>query len=185
MYVTVDAAGTAETARRYVVRVTGHSLLVVPLAGLLSVVPPLGRGPEVPHVSLVEPFADVDGIDDGVIAELRSYFADVVPFTVRLSDVSQFPGGSAYLAPEPAAPFRHLTQGLAKLFPELPRPRGTFDLVPHVDVQLGPDEDLDRLRADLDPWLPVATLAREGALWLREDGGVRVLATFPFGTNAA
>jgi hypothetical protein len=167
------------------VRVTGHSQLVVPLSGLLSVVPPLGRGSAVPHVPLVAPFAAADAIDEGVLAELRSYFADVVPFTVRLSEVSQFPGGSAYLAPEPAAPFRHLTQGLARLFPELPRPRGTFDLVPHVDVGLGPEEDLDRFRADLDPWLPVATLAREAALWLGEGGDVRVLATFPFGTSAA
>jgi hypothetical protein len=165
------------------VRVTGHSLLVVPLPGLLSVVPPLARDATVPHVPLVEPFADA--IDEGVVAELRSYFADVVPFTVRLSEVSQFPGGSAYLAPEPAAPFRHLTQGLARLFPELPRPRGTFDLVPHVNVEVGPEEDLDRLRSDLDPWLPVATLAREAALWLREDDVVRVHSTFPFGTSAA
>jgi hypothetical protein len=167
------------------VRVTGHSLLVVPLPGLLSVVPPLTGDTTLPHVPLVEPFADADAIDEGVIGELRSYFADVVPFTVRLSEVSQFPGGSAYLAPEPTAPFRHLTQGLGRLFPELPRRRGTFDLVPHVNVETGADEDLDRLRADLDPWLPVATLAREGALWLREDGAVRVLATFPFGTSAA
>jgi hypothetical protein len=167
------------------VRVTGHSLLVVPLPGLLSVVPPLGRDATVPHVPLMDPFADVDAIDEGAVAELRSYFADVVPFTVSLSEVSQFPGGSAYLAPEPVAPFRHLTQGVARLFPELPRPRGTFDLVPHVNLELRADEDLDRLRADLDPWLPVATLAREGALWVREDGGVRVLATFPFGTSAA
>lgn len=166
-------------------RVTGHSLLVVPLPGLLSVMPPLARDATVPHVPLAEPFADVDTIDEGVLGELRSYFADVVPFPVRVSEVSQFPGGSAYLAPEPAAPFRHLTQGLARLFPELPRPRGTFDLVPHVNVEVGPDEDIERLRADLHPWLPVATLAREAALWLRKEGGVRVLATFPFGTSAA
>ena len=47
------------------------------------------------------------------------------------------------------------------------------------------DEDLERLRSDLDPWLPVATLAREAALWWLEEDGVRTLATFPFGTSAA
>ncbi len=168
-------------------RVTGRSLLVVPLAGLASVVPPLGRGSESPHVPLVEPFADLAQLDDGVLAELASYFADVLPFRVRLADISQFPGGSPYLALDPSAPFRHLSQGVLRLFPELPRRRDTLDLVPHLDVDLGPGESLEQLQSQLDPWLPVETLAREAALWWREDGddGVRVLAAFPFGTSAA
>lgn len=160
-------------------------MVVVPLAGLLSVVPPLARDAVVPHVPLLDPFADLPALDAGVLGELRSYFADVVPFTVRLSEVSQFPAGSAYLAPDPAAPFRHLSQGLMRLFPEFSRVRGRFDLVPHVSVQVGPGEDLDQLVSELDPWLPVATLAREAALWWLEEGGVRTLATFRFGTSAA
>ncbi len=160
-------------------------MVVVPLPGLLSVVPPLGRSALVPHVPLLDPFAAESDLDEGVLSELRSYFADVVPFAVRLTDVSQFPGGSAYLTPEPAAPFRHLTAGLVRLFPEFARRRGTFDVVPHLTVQLGPGEDLERLQNDLDPWLPVATLAREAALWWLEEDGVRTLATFPFGTSAA
>lgn len=159
--------------------------MVVPLAGLVSVVPPLGRGATVPHIPLVDPFAGMAHLDAGVVAELREYFADVVPFMVRLTDVSQFPGGSAYLTPEPASPFRHLTQGLLRLFPELPRRRGTFDVVPHLTVEAGPDERLEQLQAELEPWLPVTTLARQAALWWQEDGGVRTLATFPFGISAA
>jgi hypothetical protein len=139
----------------------------------------------VPHVPLLDPFADLPALDEGVLAELRSYFADVVPFAIRLTDVSQFPGGAAYLTPEPGAPFRHLTQGLLRLFPEHARRRDTFDLVPHLTVQLGPGEDLQVLQLELDPWLPVATLAREAALWWLEEDGVRTLATFPFGTSAA
>jgi hypothetical protein len=164
--------------------VRGHSLLVVPLPGLVSVVPPLSRGAVVPHIPLVDPFADPPRIDEGVLAELRDYFADVVPFAVRLTELSQYPGGSAYLAPDPTAPFRHLTQGLLRLFPELPRRRPSFELVPHLAVELPPGEDLELLREQLDPWLPVATLARQAALWLQDDG-VRTLATFPFGTSAA
>jgi hypothetical protein len=71
-----------------------------------------------------------------------------------------------------------------RLFPELPR-RDTVDLVPHLGVALRPGEDLEQLRHDLDPWLPVSTLAREAALWLPEEDGVRTLATFRFGTSAA
>jgi 2'-5' RNA ligase superfamily len=164
--------------------VRGHSLLVVPLPGLVSVVPPLGRGATVPHIPLVDPFEDLRLIDDGVLAELRDYFADVVPFAVRLRNLSQYPGGSAYLGPEPTAPFRRLTQGLLRLFPELPRPRPSFELVPHLAVEVAPGEDVETLREQLDPWLPVATLARQAALWWQEDG-VRTLSTFPFGTSAA
>ncbi|HEX6878524.1 MAG TPA: 2'-5' RNA ligase family protein [Nocardioidaceae bacterium] len=163
---------------------TGHSLLVVPLPGLVSVVPPLGRGATLPHIPLVDPFADLPRIDDGVLAELEDYFADVVPFAVRLSEVSEYPGGPAYMAPDPTAPFRRLTQGLLHLFPELPRPRPRFERVPHLSVEMPPGEDLDLLREQLDPWLPVATLARQAALWWQEDG-VRTLAMFPFGTSAA
>jgi hypothetical protein len=164
--------------------VTGHSLLVVPLPGLVSVVPPLGRGAIVPHIPLLDPFVDLPRVDDGVLSELLEYFADVVPFAVRLTDLSQYPGGPAYLAPEPAAPFRRLTQGLLRLFPELPRPRPRFELVPHLAVEATPGEDVERLREQLEPWLPVATLARDAALWWQEDG-VRTVATFPFGTSAA
>lgn len=165
--------------------VTGHSLLVVPLPGLASVVPPLGRASQVPHVPLVEPFADLAALDEGAISELRGFFADVVAFGFDLTELSQFPGGAPYLAPKPAAPFRHLTLGLQRLFPELPRRRGTFDLVPHMTVALGPGQGLDELHAELAPWLPVTTLAREAALWWQSDEGVRTLATFPFGTSAA
>ena len=166
-------------------RVTGQSLLVVPLPGLASVVPPLGRTPVVPHVSLVEPFADLADLDEGVVAELQAFFADVVPFGFELKELTQFPGGAAYLTPKPSAPFRHLTLGLRRLFPELPRQRGTFDLVPHLTVAAGPGQGLDELHADLDPWLPVTTLAREAALWWQSGEGVRTLARFTFGTSAA
>jgi hypothetical protein len=165
--------------------VEGRSLLVVPLPGLVSVVPPLGRGSTPPYVPLLDPFAEPAHLDEGVMSELRSYFADVLPFRLRLTDLSQFPGGSPYLTPDPSAPFRHLTQGVLRLFPELRPRRGMFDVVPHLDVPMGPHEDLDRLQAELDPWLPVVTVAREAALWWREEDGVRTLATFTFGTSAA
>lgn len=165
--------------------VAGHSSLVVPLPGLASVAPPLGGGPTVPHIPLVDPFTDPEDLDDGLLAELRGYFADVVPFGVRLADLSQFPAGPAYLTPEPAAPFRSLAHGVARLFPELPRPRGTVDPGPHLPVPLREGATLEDLRADLEPWLPVATVAAEAALWWWTDAEVWVAATFPFGTSAA
>jgi hypothetical protein len=174
-----------DAVERYLVRVTGHSLLVVPLPGLLSVAPPLAGGPSVPHIPLVDPFADTDAVEAGVVAELRGYFADVVPFPVRLTHLSQFPAGAAYLTPDPALPFRRLTQGVHRLFPELPRPRGTVDLVPHLTVPPPPGTPPEELGDQLGPWLPLATIAREAALWWWTDEGPRTIASFRFGTSAA
>jgi len=165
--------------------VTGRRLLVVPLPGLVALAPPLGVGVAVPHVPIVDPFPPADDLDQGVVAELRGYFADVVPFPVRLGALTEFPGGPPYLTPEPPAPFRRLAHGLARLFPELPRPRGTVDLVPHLTVPAAPGTPVEELRERLEPWLPVTTVAREAALWSWAEDGVRTLATFPFGTTAA
>lgn len=156
---------------------------MVPLPGLVSVAPPLGAAAAVPHIALVDPFTDRGELDEGVVAELAAYFADVVPFPVRLADLSQLPGGPAYLTPEPSAPFRNLAQGVVRLFPELRRPRGTLEVVPHL--ALGSVASLDWLHEQLDPWLPIATVAREAALWWWADDAVQTLATFPFGTSAA
>lgn len=164
---------------------TGHSLLVVPLPGLAAALPPLASSVAVPHIPLADPFTDPDTLDDGVLAELRSFFADVVPFEVRFSDLSQFPGGPAYLSPEPSAPFRTLAQGIARLFPEVPRPRGTVDLVPHVTVPTTAELSLEDLRTRLSPWLPASAVVAEAALWRWTDAELRNLATFPFGTSAA
>ena len=46
-------------------------MVVVPLPGLLSVVPPLGRSATAPHVPLVEPFV----ISGGTMRERRSLVA--------------------------------------------------------------------------------------------------------------
>jgi hypothetical protein len=167
--------------------VTGHSTVVVPLEGLPPVVPPLAYAEVVAHVVLVDPFDDRPVPSRGVLADLADYFADVVPFSVRLTHLAQLPGGAVHLALEDSTAVRNLASGLRRRFPELPRRATGLADLPHVDVRLGGDADLDRLQGDLAPWLPAVTLAREAALWwLAEDEhAVRTLATFPFGTTAA
>lgn len=165
--------------------VTGRSVLVVPLPGLADTLPLLAEadGP-VPHIGLLDPFPLAP--ETGTLAELTSFFADVVPFPVTLTGVSQFPGGSAYLTPQPPAPFRHLVHGLSRLFPELPRHRTAFgESVPHLSLPEREGEDLTALQEQLEADLPVTTVAREAALWWREDAETRTLATFAFGTSAA
>ncbi len=154
-----------------------HSVLLIPVPQLERVVPAA-------HLTLLGPFAGREEVTDGLLSELEEFFGDVTPFEFRLDRVSRFPGGTVYLPPHPAAPFRSLTHELFRRFPEYPPYANEFDdVVPHVSV--AHDEDPDAVQLRLAAWLPTQVRAAEAALVWFEDGGTRTLATFPFGTSAA
>lgn len=174
-----------------------HSLLMVPVPELDAVVRrrlglrepehlPLEAEDAAAHITLLGPFGTREEITEGVLAELSRFFAEVMPFDYKLTRVSRFPGGTVYVSPEPAAPFRQLTMGLARRFPEHPPYAGAFDdVVPHLSVPLLPDEEVADVEAELADRLPVAARAQEASLYWWEDGACGTLATFPFGTSAA
>lgn len=174
-----------------------HSLVAIPVPDLEDVVRPrLERAApdEVPadpddtvaHITLLGPFVALTDLTEGVLDELERFFADVTPFEFALTGIHQFPGGTVYLSPGPAAPFRHLTHELHRLFPEHPPYGGDFDeVIPHLSVPIPDGESLAALEFELAPRFPVPTFAREAALYWWEPGGVRTVATFPFGTWAA
>jgi len=174
-----------------------HSLLMVPVPELDAVVRrrlelcqpehlPLEADDTAAHITLLAPFGSREEVTDGVLAELRRFFSDVTPFDYQLTRVSRFPGGTVYVTPEPAAPFRQLTLGLARRFPERPPFTGAFDdVVPHLSVPLLPDEDVASVEAELAGRLPVSVHAQEASLYWWEDGACGTLETFPFGTSAA
>jgi 2'-5' RNA ligase superfamily len=138
------------------------------------------------HVTLIAPFAPRERLTDGVLTELEGLFGDVVPFPFALSRASRFPDGPAYLAPDPAAPFRHLVSELAHAFPEHPPYEGRFDsIVPHLTVPLRDGERLEDLQRLVDGEGPVRALAAEAELVWVDEEGLEVLARFPFGTTAA
>jgi hypothetical protein len=173
------------------------SALLIPVPELESVVRPrlARRTPEMvsddaeethAHVTLLAPFAAREEITEGVLSELQSFFSDVTPFTFALTSVCAFPGGTVYLSPEPAAPFRALTHALFRRFPEFPPYGGAFDeIVPHLSIPLPEGERLDQLRFVLAPRLPITAQAREATLFWFEAGNSRSLETYPFGTSAA
>lgn len=168
---------------------TGRSLLVVPLPGLALTVPRLAALAEpAPFVCLLDPFTP--DLDAGTLEELRRVFADVVPFSVEVTGVSEFPGGPTYLAPRPTAPFRRLTHEVGHHFPEVPHRPTSFTDTPHIRLPRRPDETLEDVARELVGLLPTSVLATEVALWGTAEGlssrrPLEVLATFPFGTSAA
>jgi len=174
-----------------------HSLLLIPVPELEFVVRPRleRRFPEqlpldqdelIAYITLLGPFADLDAIDDGLVAELQSFFSDVLPFGFSLTGISVFPGGTTYLSPEPAAPFRQLTHELMRRFPEYPPYGGEFsDVIPHLTVPIPAGEDAEQLRFEVGPRLPISAHAREARLYWWEPHHHRTLETFTFGTAAA
>jgi hypothetical protein len=148
---------------------------------------PERRGLLVPaHVTLLTPFVPLPDLTDGVVSELADLFGDVVPFPFRLRQVCQFPDGTVYLAPDPAAPFRQLTSAIGRAFPEHPPYEGRFDsVVPHVTVPLAEGEGVTTVEALMAEHGPVDAHAREAQLVWIVGPDLEVVESFPFGVTAA
>ena len=139
------------------------------------------------HVTVLFPLVPVADVDAELLAALRTLYAPVAPFVYRLERVESFPT-TAWLAPEPAAPFLDLIARTREAFPGHP-PYGDPALapVPHCTVgvvdepaQLQPV--LSDLRAGLGPLLPIPCEARD--VTLLAEGADRTWAVhsrFPLG----
>ncbi|MDH6590331.1 hypothetical protein M2165_000220 [Variovorax sp. TBS-050B] len=71
------------------------------------------------HVTVLVPFMDPDKITPAVLAEAQRALDTICAFDFSLDRVGRFPE-TAYLAPEPAAPFVEMTMALWRRFPEFP-----------------------------------------------------------------
>lgn len=142
-----------------------------------------GRDGMTPHVTLLVPFVPDDLLDQAVGDRVRRTFAQLPPFAYRLRRLERFER-VLYLAPEPPSPFVDLISALTAEFPEYPPYDGAHDtIIPHVTVaESNNDELLARIRADLEPLLPIecraeaATIVERGA-----DLQWRPRAAFPLG----
>ena len=76
---------------------------------------------------------------EGVVAELREFFADLMPFALR----ARGPGPRSraderYLPPQPVGVFRRITHRLRRTFPEVIGPATSLDtVVPHLFAPRG------------------------------------------------
>ena len=129
------------------------------------------------HVTVLYPFARPDELTSELDDSLRELYASVDAFEYALTAVETF-AGSAWLAPEPAAPFLALIELTRERFPAYP-PYGDPDLepIPHCTVGAAEEpEELESmyadLRAGLAPQLPIACRAVAVRLYRERDDGM-------------
>jgi 2'-5' RNA ligase len=109
------------------------------------------------HVTVMFPFVPPADIDDEVLAAVREVVAAVPAFEARFPRVEWFDEDVVWLAPEPAAPFVALAEGIRVRFGLEPYggAHGS-EVTPHLTV--GHGAPLPRLRtaeAELEAGLPV------------------------------
>ncbi|AWW41934.1 2'-5' RNA ligase family protein [Streptomyces cadmiisoli] len=125
------------------------------------------------HVTVLFPFLDESRIDTHVSSSLADAFGSHHIFDLHFERCGRFPG-VLYLAPEPDALLRRLTEAVVDWWPEAPPYGGRFtEIVPHLTVADGQgDAALDEIEADLLGKLPVSSrvssvdlIAHHGAMW--------------------
>jgi len=86
------------------------------------------------HVTVLFPFVPPEQWSDEVMEAVADAIRGVHAFDFKLAKVGRFPA-TAYLVPEPAAPFIALTQRVAERFPgHAPYGGLHADIVPHLTV---------------------------------------------------
>jgi 2'-5' RNA ligase len=138
------------------------------------------------HITVLYPFMPPNKVDEQIETELAELFFAYPAFSFNLNKIQTFPG-VLYLAPDPAAPFRTLTEMVVARFSGYPPYGGLFqEIIPHLTVGHAEDpEDFTRLESafaeDAARHLPVHTTATAVTLIENRSDGWRVRRDFPLG----
>ena len=137
------------------------------------------------HVTVLYPFVPPAAIDASVVERLRRLLARHAPFECTFSATGRF-DHVVYLAPEPAAAFRRVTDTLHADWPMHPPYAGSHEeVIPHLTVADGaPEAELQRVEAALEPMLPLRAQARAVDLVVRRSGSWSRIASLPLGEPA-
>jgi 2'-5' RNA ligase len=123
------------------------------------------------HVTLLFPFVPTEDVDAALIAGLRALFATQPAFSFSLLRVARFPD-VAWLSPEPAEPFRRLTELIFSRYPDYPPYEGAHkEVIPHLTVGVGEPALQNEIEAALTPHLPIEAEAREVTLFVEDEAG--------------
>lgn len=130
-----------------------------------------------PHLVLADPFVPSEQLDEGVVEELRWFFAGVDGLTVRFAAVQRHEG-VLWLTPVEQQDVADLSEALTRRWPqEGVRPVHR----PSLPIAEGDAVALDIVEAELAPQLPLAATLTGAGLWVREGEGWLERARFPLG----
>ena len=138
------------------------------------------------HVTLLFPFVEPERLPE-VEARLAELVAATPGFDVVFERTARWPE-ILYLEPEPAEPFVGLTHAIEREWPDQPPYGGHYEtIVPHLTVAESADSALlDRIAAEVEPRLPIATRVREASLFVEShDGRWSEHGRLPFGDRRA
>lgn len=124
------------------------------------------------HVTLLFPWVPVDDLTDDVEERLAEVIREAEPFDVTFARTARFPD-VLYLEPKPKEPFSALTEAIEAGWPEHPPYEGEHEVViPHLTIAESEDETLlARIRADVEPGLPLLVRVREAQLYAEDQAG--------------
>ena len=133
------------------------------------------------HITLLGPFLPPETIGPQTAMRLRSLFASWQPVRFSLATVERL-SGVVYLAPEPAAPFRQLTEMLEREWPEAPHFGAAFGRPLHHLTVARNESVYDEVKEELGGRLPIDAVTRESLLFEKRTGvDVRLIGRFPIG----
>ncbi len=121
------------------------------------------------HITLLFPFVPTEKIDDRLHADLGASSRPIPPSRSPAAR-RPLPDEVAWLAPEPAGPFKALIEAISSHYPEYPPYEGIHDeVIPHLTVAEGGTELQDEVDAALTPALPIEAEARSVSLFLEDE----------------
>jgi 2'-5' RNA ligase len=124
------------------------------------------------HLTLLFPFVAAEHFDDVLLDELRRLFAEHEPFSFALTRLEEFSDETVWLAPEPAEPFRRLTEAIAARYPDYPPYEGIHEeVIPHLTVTSGDASLRAQLEPVLAPHLPIASRVDDVTLLVEDEAG--------------
>jgi 2'-5' RNA ligase len=125
------------------------------------------------HVTVLVPFAPLEQLGGPERARIRRLLDRHPRFEFTLTRLERWPE-VLWLAPEPAAPLRALTDAVWAEFPDFPPYEGAFDeVIPHVTIAEGAlsDDEVERLRTRVAALLPVRCRADDLTLLAEDEPG--------------
>lgn len=133
------------------------------------------------HITVLAPFLPAP--DAASLDVVAAILATTAPIAFTLRRLEAFPNGIIYLAPEPAEPFRALTERFVAAFPQCPPYGGQFpDIVPHLTLdQRSAEVSAESTRDRLGDAVPVSCVADRVDLAWYEPHRSRVLTSWPLG----